>query len=145
MQEPRTLKSTALEVAWSALTVTAKMAAVLFGVGIPVMLVFFPACGCNNDSRAKAYRWAMISDLRNLAAAQEIYFSDSLRYAASLPELDFTASTYITVELTPTSDSAWSASASHTQILMQCTIFIGNIEPPVPEAEEGEPSCDDPS
>ncbi|MCZ6916523.1 MAG: hypothetical protein O7I93_07090 [Gemmatimonadetes bacterium] len=143
MSQERTWITVALEVASSAFAVTVKMAAVLVGVVVTAVLFVGPACSCS--TKASAYRAAIKSDLRNLVAAQEIYFSDSLRYAASLPELDFTASTYVTVELTLTSDSAWSASASHKGTPTQCTIFIGNIKPPVADGVEGEPGCHDPS
>jgi hypothetical protein len=47
--------------------------------------------------------------------------------------------------LTLTSDSAWSASASHPGTSAECTIFIGNVEPAVPDAEERSPTCEEPS
>ena len=143
MSQERTWKTAAGEVASSAMAVIAKLAVLSVVVGVTVVLFVGPACGCT--TKASAYRAAIKSDLRNLTTAQEAYFADSLRYAASLPELDFTASTYVTVELTLTSDSAWSASASHKGTPTRCTIFIGNIEPPVADGVEGEPSCHDPS
>ena len=141
-QEPRSLKTAALKVLWSVLASTARVAAVFLVLGVTFVWFFGRACACGSVDRDKAYQAAMRSDLRNLASAQEIYFADSVRYAASLHELDFTASDLVTVTLTLTSDSAWSASASHPGTSAECTIFIGNVEPAVPDAEERSPTCE---
>ncbi len=142
MQEPPTLKGAAHELTRSFLVSTAKVAAVLLGVGFTFMLFFTPACACGGD---QAYKAAMKSDLRNLVTAQEAYFADFESYGASLSELNYSASAGVTVQLTLVADSAWSASAGHKRVPVQCTIFMGDIEPPVPDAEEGQPTCHDPS
>lgn len=143
MPEPRTLTDATLEVAGSALAAIAKLAVLVLVVGIPVVLFVGPSCACS--TKADAYRAAMKSDLKYLVTAQEIYFADSLRYGASLLDLDYTASVGVTVELLVAADSAWSASARHPGVSTQCAIFVGKIEPPVPDAEEGEVICYDPS
>ena len=140
-QKPRSLKTATLEVAGSAMTAFATLAALSLGVGVTVMLVR-PACACS--SKDKAYQSAMKSDLRYLASAQEVLYSDSLRYGA-LSELEFTASEWVTVDVTFAGDSGWSATATHSALMTQCTVFYGPIEPPDPDAVEGEPHCDDPS
>ena len=142
-QETRTLGTAAREVASSAMAVVAKLAALSVVVGVTVVLFVGPACDCS--TKASAYRAAMKSDLRNLVTAQESFFVDFERYGTTLSELDYSTSVGTTVELIPASDSAWSASASHKGTPTQCTIFIGNIEPPVADGVEGEPSCHDPS
>ncbi len=143
MSQERTWKTVTLEIASSALAVTVKMAAVLVGVVVTAVLFVGPACSCS--TKASAYRAAMKSDLLNLVTAQESFFADFERYGTTLSELDYSTSVGTTIELIPASDSAWSASASHKGTPTQCTIFIGNIEPPVADGVEGEPSCHDPS
>jgi hypothetical protein len=124
------------------MAVIAKLAVLSVVVGVTVVLFVGPACGCTTKDHA--YRSAVKSDLRYLASAQEVLYSDSLRYGA-LSELDFTASTGVTVEVTFASDSAWSATAGHVGILDQCTVFYGPMAPPVPDAVAGELICHDPS
>jgi hypothetical protein len=47
-----------------------------------------PRAACACSPKAKAYLASMKADLRNLISAQEEFFADSGRFAASLSELD---------------------------------------------------------
>lgn len=143
MQEPSTVKRATLEVIWSVVVGSAKVVAVLLGLVVTWILILGPKFG--SGVTETAYEAAMWSDLRNLAYAQDVYFADFGSFGASLQELNFQSSLGVTIKMTVGADSAWSASASYTNVPMQCAIFIGSIEPPIPGIEEGKAVCHDPS
>ena len=120
---------------------TAQLVAVFAAIVVTIMVLGGPIDPLT--SRDRAYEAAVKSDLRNLETAQDAYFADSAAYGASLAELDFTASEKVTVQLTLAGDSAWSASGTHTGLTERCAIFVGNIEPPIPGAEERYPTCEE--
>jgi type IV pilus assembly protein PilA len=96
-------------------------------------------------TREKAYVKAMESDLRNLAAQQEIYYSDSgsaysyfngsLVWSANqVNSLNMTISDGVTLAITATAavptpapgvPAFWSAIASHEATGKKCSIFTG--------------------
>ena len=57
-------------------------------------------------TREKAYFAAMKSDLKNLAAQQEIYYADNYSYTTSSTNLGFVASQGVTVGSAATSSSS---------------------------------------
>jgi type IV pilus assembly protein PilA len=90
-------------------------------------------------TREKAYFKAMQSDLRNLAAQQEIYYSDpanNYSYAtggsatgfnASIPVLDFSPSQGVAVVVAG-GNGGWYATAAHQALLttQTCRLFSGD-------------------
>lgn len=111
-------------------------------------------------TKEKAYLASMKSDLRNLATAQEGYFSDNTAYivptatnpgggAAATPLSDGTNDIFVPSAGVTTAGAigagGWNATASHTQTAKQCYIFVGPL-PGSPNAgvapTEGEPRCD---
>jgi prepilin-type N-terminal cleavage/methylation domain-containing protein len=100
-------------------------------------------------TREKAYVKAMESDLRNLAAQQEIYYSDSgsqYSYYTGLiawndgtqNDLNLTLSSGVTLDITGVASQAgvmgyWSATATHEATATTCAIFTGDT--PVAPAE----------
>ena len=80
-----------------------------------------------------------------MVTAQEAYFADFGSFGASVHEVNFQPSLGVTIDVILGADSAWSASAGHTDFPTQCAIFIGSIEPPIPGVEEGKAVCHDPS
>jgi len=77
-----------------------------------------------------AYRAVMTSDLRNLAVAQDAFFTDSLRYAsaAELGSL-FHATSYDSIVVVVV-DSGWRATATHAYLAGQaCGIWVGTRPP----------------
>ena len=143
MGELSTVKRATLGVIWSLVVDSAKVVAVLLGLAFTWILIIGPKFG--SGVTETAYEAAMWSDLRNLAYAQDVHFADFGSFGASLQELNFQPSLGVTIKLTVGTDSAWSASASYTDVPMQCAIFIGSIEPPIPGIEEGKAVCHDPS
>lgn len=92
-------------------------------------------------TREKAYFAAMKSDVRNLAAQQELYYATNYQYTNSLADLGFVASEAVTVTATATR-SGWSAVATHDALDTSegCAIYYGDITAPTigseaPEAE----------
>jgi prepilin-type N-terminal cleavage/methylation domain-containing protein len=94
------------------------------------------------NTKSKAYITAMKSDLRNLVAAQESFFSDSARYTTSLTSLNFKQSTGVTAPAITTGAGYWTAKNSHTQLVgAECGIAVNTTNPSVGTAGEGEPAC----
>src|SRR3954471_3803126 len=70
-------------------------------------------------TREKAYFKTLSSDLRNLGSQQEIYFSspsNSNTYAPSTTALGFSPSVGVTIEIGGSSNSGFSATATHAAL-----------------------------
>jgi prepilin-type N-terminal cleavage/methylation domain-containing protein len=94
------------------------------------------------NSKTKAYVTAMKSDLRNLASAEEAFFSDSARYTNDPNVLSYSSSTGVSTPAIVTGTGLWSATVSHTQLPgYQCGIAVNTTNPTVTGAMEGEPAC----
>lgn len=83
-------------------------------------------------TREKAYFKAAMSDLRNLNAQQEIYYSNpnnNYSYAPTAGALtDFTRSQGVTVLMVTGNTTGWSATATHqalTAATQFCGVFVG--------------------
>lgn len=92
-------------------------------------------------TREKAYFAAMKSDIRNLAAQQELYYATHYQYTSSLADLNFVSSESVTVT-SAASTSGWSATATHVALGEDrgCVIYYGSATAPTigsvgPEAE----------
>jgi hypothetical protein len=87
----------------------------------------------------------MLSDLRNLVTAQEMYYADHLTYAESLDMLGTTyrTSSGVTVTVLTGTATGWSATAVHERVPQaRCGVFIGDAGPPLAVIEqEGRPAC----
>jgi type IV pilus assembly protein PilA len=90
-------------------------------------------------TREKAYFKAMMSDLRNISAQQEIYYSDpenNYTYAPASTADSIGLRTFrrCSVTLVPGTQTGWSASAIHTAITdgRVCAIFFGDAAPVPP-------------
>jgi type IV pilus assembly protein PilA len=92
-------------------------------------------------TREKAYFKAMMSDLRNVSAQQEIFYSDpahNYTYAntGELATLGFAESDGVTVLITENTQTGWSATAEHAAIPGRlCYIYFGEATPvgPTPQ------------
>ena len=103
------------------------------------------------NTKEKAYIAAMKSDLRNLATAQENYFSEQQTTSASYGTLAqlttsrYNPSTAVTVTATGSSQG-WNATATRAGTTKQCVMWVGatsfQLTPTGGSAaNEGEPSC----
>ncbi len=94
------------------------------------------------DKKVDAFVASMKSDLRNLAAAQEAYYSENQVYASDVDELGFRASANVTVTVTGT-QVGWAGSASHSAVGGRtCALFYGTIPPEAPAVAAGIIKCD---
>ena len=79
----------------------------------------------------------MKSDLKNLAAEQEIYYSDpsnDYQYAPSLTALDFAPSSGVSISLSATA-AGWEATATHqalgaTEPVLRVLLGCATVSPP---------------
>lgn len=93
------------------------------------------------NTKQRAYRAAMLSDLRNIFTAQESYFADNVTYATSTSALNFIVTTGVTVTIGTATGTGWNATASHNGTSQTCGIFYGTASPPIAGAIEGSPKC----
>jgi type IV pilus assembly protein PilA len=94
------------------------------------------------NTKSKAYITAMKSDLRNLVASQESFFSDSAKYTTSTTQLNFKSSSGVNPVTITTYAGAWMATNDHTQLTaIVCGIGVNTTNPRVSTAGEGEPNC----
>jgi prepilin-type N-terminal cleavage/methylation domain-containing protein len=80
-------------------------------------------------TREHAYFKTLQSDLRNLGSSQEIYFSspsNSNMYAPSITALGFSPSQGVTIEIGSSSNSGFSATATHAALATSqyCTLVF---------------------
>src|SRR3569833_3912160 len=70
------------------------------------------------NTKSKAYKTAMISDLRNLVTAEEAYFSDSAAYTTKIDSvhLKFQNSSGTNAPTIVTGAGYWTATNTHTQL-----------------------------
>ncbi len=106
------------------------------------------------STKEKAYLASMKSDLRNVATAEEGYFADNQLYlggtasnvagvATPIAAMgNYTPSAGVTVVITATAGTGWSAVATHSALPAgrQCSIFLG-VAAVAPATVEGEPKC----
>ena len=89
-------------------------------------------------TKEKAYLTAQKSDLRNLATAQEAYFSDWIAYTTTVP--NYVVSTGVTGPTIATTADGWTATTGHNLTTKTCAIYIGSTSV-APANKEGEPKC----
>ena len=81
-------------------------------------------------TREKAYFKAMMSDLRNMNAQQEIYYSNpasNYSYTTSLTALDMSPSQGVTLYPAGATTQGWQATASHAALAttQECGVYYG--------------------
>ena len=77
--------------------------------------------------RERAYRAAMMSDLKNLAAQQEIYHNNAYTYASTLSAVQAVESDGVSMTINEASGSGWSATATHMAVpTEQCGVYHGS-------------------
>ncbi len=96
---------------------------ILVGLAIPRMHGF----------KHQFYLTTMISDLRNLAATEEGYWSSVDAYSSDLNALRFNLTPGVWVTFVQADSSGWSATATHDGDTSHCAIYYGNA-PPLPPA-----------
>jgi type IV pilus assembly protein PilA len=99
-------------------------------------------------TRERAYFKAVMSDLRNLQAQQEIYFGmpqNNFSYATTTSSLtNFNPSTGVTIAITAAATSGWAATGAHAAFTSSqvCAVFAGTVSAvPSPAATPGVVAC----
>lgn len=100
------------------------------------------------SSTDQAYKAAMLSDLRHVAAAEEAYIEQNLsengvaKYTNKLGDLDVNLSPGVKIQLKG-NKKGWSARATHQRVAgKRCAIYRGTVKPYPPATEEGKIACD---
>lgn len=93
-----------------------------------------------NDTKKKAYLTAMKSDLKNMVASAEAFFSDNGTYVGFAAPA---GSAGVSLALTGQSPTGWSAQATHANVAGgRCVIGVGTSVPAgLAEGEPGGPTC----
>ena len=94
------------------------------------------------NTKEKAYIAAMKSDLRNLVTAEEAFFADSVKYTATMSQLNYRPSTGVWTPSIVVGAGFWTAGTTHTQVANKsCEIAVNTSNTLVPTAGDGEPAC----
>ena len=83
-----------------------------------------------SSTRQKAFRSTMMADLKNLAAAQELYHNTHFTYSNDLTALSAVESQGVTLTVNENSGAGWAATATHSGSgAEQCGVYHGNATP----------------
>ena len=94
------------------------------------------------STKGKANAATLKSDLRNLATAQEAYFYEHLSYTTTLPALNVSLSTGVTITWGTVGTAGWAAKITHPLAYpIECAMFIGSVPPMPPATVEGQLLC----
>ena len=77
------------------------------------------------NTKEKAYLASMKSDLRNLATAEESYFSDNQTYTTTQSAMNYTPSSGVNVSISAATGTGWKADASHPATTRKCHVAFG--------------------
>jgi type IV pilus assembly protein PilA len=106
-------------------------------------------------TREKAYIASMKADLRNLSAAQEAYFVDSMKYATTwactnpptpgtIAWCPSVGNTLGSITVGSGTQAGWTSNITSVNTGVSCAIYIGSITPAAPATSvtpEGAPYC----
>ena len=78
--------------------------------------------------RNRAYKAAMMSDLKNLAHLQEVYHNNTFTFASTLTNAEATLSEGVFVTINEADGTGWAATATHVALAAaeQCGIYHGD-------------------
>lgn len=97
-----------------------------------------------SEVRERAYRSAMMSDLKNLAVQQEIYHNTSFTFSSDQDDLGFTESEGVSVQINEADGDGWAAQATHQGAPSEsCGMYHGDASPAngAPATEESLIQC----
>ncbi len=92
---------------------------ILVGLAIPRMHGF----------KHRFYLTTMISDLRNLAATEEAYWSATDSYTSDMSVMNFNVTPGVWVNFVQADSQGWAATATHEDDTSTCAIYYGNAAP----------------
>ena len=102
-----------------------------------------------NRVRERAHFKAMMSDMRNLQAQQELYFAkpaNNFNYAPNVPALQplFVTSEGVDIVITESTPAGWAATSAHGAMVATsiCAVFVGTVATvPAPALTPGVIMC----
>ena len=86
----------------------------------------------------------MKHDLRTFAMHQESYYYDRASYTDDIDALaagGYSASANVTISVNEATILGWSATAEHSESLVQCNLFVGDASPVGAATMEGSLEC----
>jgi prepilin-type N-terminal cleavage/methylation domain-containing protein len=99
-----------------------------------------------SNSKEKSYLATMRSDLRNIAVAEEAYFTDEITYYdGPIPGAGLSysgPSAGVSITLQDVTLGGWAAKATHVATPKTCAIFLGTAPALAPAVESGQVRCD---
>ena len=78
-----------------------------------------------HDFKHRYYQATLLSDLRNVAATEEAYFSAASVYTSDLAALKFVPTQLVTITFVEADSTGWSATATHANDTITCAVFYG--------------------
>jgi prepilin-type N-terminal cleavage/methylation domain-containing protein len=78
-----------------------------------------------HNYKHRYYTTTMLSDLRNLAVAEESYWSSLDTYTSDVAALNFSPSPLVTITFVDADSVGWSARASYANDTSTCAIYYG--------------------
>jgi Tfp pilus assembly protein PilE len=109
---------------------------VILGVLVAIAIPKF------SNTKGKAIDASMISDLRNLASAEEGFYYSNSMYSASVPSLNYLSSPGVSIAIPEATAGGWSAVASSPAAgAITCAVFFGTATPVAPATVEGQIAC----
>jgi prepilin-type N-terminal cleavage/methylation domain-containing protein len=83
-----------------------------------------------SKARDKGLRASIMSDLKNVASLQEVYYNDHYSYSTDLNALGATLSSGVTLTINSANGTGWGATAVHSGVPNEhCGIYHGNAPP----------------
>jgi prepilin-type N-terminal cleavage/methylation domain-containing protein len=96
------------------------------------------------NTRERAYLAAMKSDLRNLATAEENYFSEFMTYTTSTAAIEVTVSNNVDLYIPHADINGWRATATHIAAPGRvCELYYGTGASGGTATVEGQVECND--
>lgn len=94
------------------------------------------------NTRERAYLAAMKSDLRNLATAEENYFSHYYTYSTSTSAIEAHISKNVTLDIAFADPGGWRATSTHDAAVGRvCELYYGDSTGSSTATEEGVVEC----
>lgn len=94
------------------------------------------------NTREKSMLAAVKSDLRNMATAQENYFSTYFTYTNNVNNFDFNISENVSITIPEADNSGWRATATHGGAPGKtCEIYYGDASGATIASHEGSVEC----
>lgn len=93
-------------------------------------------------TRERAYVAALKSDLRNLATAEEDYFSTANTYSTDITQLNFSRTTNVVIDIPEATGAGWRATATHASAPhLVCELYYGSASGASTATREGLVAC----